>query len=66
MLDGTKKLTLLLKPFDELPGARVTVLEKRIVEQFSSTGQLATFGLADLAIGTKTELFTIHFNSTTT
>ena len=52
MFDGAEKLAFLLK----LDQVAIIVLTNT-VKQFSSTGQLATLGLTELAIGTNTKHF---------
>ena len=67
MLDRFQESTFLLETFNKLANAWVIGAKHGVVEQFSSTGQLATFGLADLAIGANTNvLLTVDLNSTIT
>ena len=67
MLDRFQELTFLLETFSKLANARVICAKHGVMQQFSSTGQLATFSLADLAIGANTKgLLTVDLNSTIT
>ena len=67
MLDRFQELKFLLETLDKLANARVICAKHGVMEQFGSTGQLATFGLADLAIGANTKgLLTVDLNSTIT
>ena len=63
MLDHFQESTFLLETFDKHANAWVIVDKHGVMEQFSSTGQLATFGLADLAIGANAKgLFIVDLN----
>ena len=67
MLDCFEESTFLLETLDKLANAWVSGAKHGVMEQFSSTWQLTTFGLADLAIGANTKgLLTVDLNSTIT
>ena len=51
----TQEFAFLLESLGDLDGSRVIELEEDGVEEFGSTGELVTLGLADCSIGANTQ-----------